>query len=82
MTIFVPTNFIGRMAKRKTLHIPWGLIALLSFVVMMVSFAIPYPPLVIALIPVFLVSCAVSFSHWISFLKNASANPFDDYGYC
>lgn len=82
MTIFVPTNFICRMAKRKTLHIPWGLIALLSFIVSCVAFAIPCPPLVIVLVPICIISSVVAFNHFIAFLNKASTNPFDDYGYC
>lgn len=77
----MPTKRIDRMAKRKTFNIPWGLIAFLSLVIMIVFFYIS-PLVVLIAIPFFLVSVIVLFHKWITFLEKAVTNPFDDYGYC
>ena len=68
--------------KSNVFKIHWGLVAFLSFVVMSVAFFVPYPPVVIGAVPVFIVSCTILFLRYTSKLDRATGSLFDDYGYC
>jgi ammonia channel protein AmtB len=68
--------------KANVSYIRWGIIALLSFIVAAVAFAIPCPPLVIGLVPVTIISGSISFLKYTKELDRAGSFLFDDYGYC
>lgn len=68
--------------KANVFKVRWGTVALLSFLVMMVAFAVPYPALVIGLVPIFIISSTIAFLRFTSRIDKASGSLFDDYGYC
>ena len=65
------------MAKRKSIKTPWGLVALLSFVVMAVFF---YDSPLIVLISgaVFFVACIVLCSRHFDYLYKAASGYYDN----
>ena len=56
--------------KANVFQISWGIVALLSFVVMAVAFVLPYPPVVIGSGAVFFAACVVIGTNYTNHLSN------------
>ena len=65
------------MAKRKSIKTPWGLIALLSFIIMGLYF---YSNLLVVLISgaVFFIACVVLWSRHFEYLKKVASGYYDN----
>ena len=56
--------------KANVFQISWGIVALLSFVVMSAAFVVPYPPVVIGSGAVFLTACIMIGNSFTDHLSN------------
>lgn len=65
------------MAKRKSIKTPWGLIALLSFIIMGLYFY-SNPLVVLISGAVFFVACVVLWSRHFEYLKKVASGYYDN----
>ena len=68
--------------RKKRGHFCFGIIAVLSVIIMAVAFFVPCPIVVILSSLSFVVSSVLHVRHFINTLDKANSSPFDDFGYC
>ena len=67
---------------KKGFRIRFGIVAVLSAIIMAVALFVPYPLVVILSSLSFIVSIVLHIKHFINTLDKANTSPFDDFGYC